>query len=214
MRKYIIIPIILYLLFLFFWPKQENGYWFSPQKALSNEERIQIYIDSFQLIASHEMLRSGVPASIKLAQGILESQYGQSELAVHANNHFGMKCGAEWEGNRYCKYSAEWSKSEGKAQKLGCFRRYKSVADCYKAHSDFLRYRKYYKNLFYLSSYDYKSWAIGLQKAGYATDPNYAKKLISLIQRYELFQYDVPNLEPEFPLVKERVHFPLPSTKR
>ena len=115
---------------------------------------------------------------------------------------------AEWEGNKYCKYSAEWSKKQAKSQKLACFRRYKTVAACYKAHSDFLRYRKYYKKLFDLSSYDYESWAKGLQEAGYATDPHYAKKLIALIERYELFQYDIPNLEPEFPLVKEKVNFP------
>jgi flagellum-specific peptidoglycan hydrolase FlgJ len=214
MRKYILIPIILYLLFLLFWSEQKKNNWFEGSKELSNEELIQNYIDSFQLTASHEMLRSGVPASIKLAQGILESRYGQSELAVHANNHFGMKCGTEWQGNRYCKYSPEWSDGKVESQKLGCFRRYDNVAACYKAHSDFLRYRKYYKDLFLLSSYDYESWAKGLQKAGYATDPNYAEKLISLIERYQLYQYDIPNLEPEFPLIKKRVRFPEDSIKR
>lgn len=207
MRKYILIPIVLYLLFLLFWYPSKKHDWVMVPETVDNEVLIQAYIDSFHLAASHEMLKSGVPASIKLAQGILESRYGQSELAIHANNHFGMKCGAEWTGNRYCKYSPEWENGKVKSQKLGCFRRYMSVSECYEAHSDFLRYRKYYRELFYLSSYDYESWAIGLQKAGYATDPKYAEKLISLIKRYKLYQYDVPNLEPEFPLIRERVRF-------
>jgi flagellum-specific peptidoglycan hydrolase FlgJ len=148
------------------------------------------YADSFSLLAKAEMKRTAVPASIKLAQGILESKYGQSELALKANNHFGIKCGKKWEGLRYSVLSDEWDKKRKKMRpSLGCFRVYESVEDCFKAHSEFLKAERY-SGLFELSATDYRGWAAGLQKAGYATDPKYAEKLIKLIESYRLFKYD------------------------
>ena len=134
------------------------------------------YIDRFKTIAVAEMKRTGVPASIKLAQGILESGYGSSELAKKANNHFGMKCGSQWNGKSY--------KHQG-----SCYRAYPSAEICYKEHSEFLK-RKHYEGLFKLKKTDYKGWAKGLQKAGYATDKNYPSKLIELIERFKLYKFD------------------------
>lgn len=159
--------------------------------SAKTNRKILVYIDSFSQSAKNEMQRSGVPASIKLAQGILESQYGQSELARKAYNHFGIKCGKNWDGLRYSVVSDEWEEAKKRMiPRLGCFRAYDSVADCYSAHSDFLRNGERYKALFNLMPSDYKSWAYGLQKAGYATDPKYAEKLISLIERFQLYKYD------------------------
>ena len=141
----------------------------------------EIYIEQFAGLAVEEMYRSGIPASITLAQGLLESGYGLSELAVKGNNHFGIKCHNNWAGGKM--YYDDDRKGE-------CFRKYKSPEDSYRDHSDFLRYRDRYKFLFDYKITDYKSWAHGLKKAGYATDPAYPKKLINLIETYELHQYD------------------------
>lgn len=140
-----------------------------------------IYIEQFATLAVEEMYRSGIPASITLAQGLLESGYGLSELAVKGNNHFGIKCHNNWTGGRM--YYDDDKKGE-------CFRKYKSPEESYRDHSDFLRYRDRYKFLFDYKITDYKSWANGLKKAGYATDPGYPKKLINLIETYELYEYD------------------------
>ena len=140
-----------------------------------------IYIEQFATLAVEEMYRSGIPASITLAQGLLESGYGLSELAVKGNNHFGIKCHNNWTGGRM--YYDDDKKGE-------CFRKYKSPEESYRDHSDFLRYRDRYKFLFDYKITDYESWANGLKKAGYATDPGYAKKLINLIETYELYEYD------------------------
>lgn len=140
-----------------------------------------IYIEQFATLAVEEMYRSGIPASITLAQGLLESGYGLSELAVKGNNHFGIKCHNNWTGGRM--YYDDDRKGE-------CFRKYKSPEESYRDHSDFLRYRDRYKFLFDYKITDYKSWANGLKKAGYATDPGYPKKLINLIETYELYEYD------------------------
>ncbi len=134
------------------------------------------YINKFKKISIAEMKRTGVPASIKLAQGILESGYGSSELAKKANNHFGMKCGSQWTGKTY-------------NLKSNCYRAYKSAEEGYREHSEFLK-RKHYEALFKLKKTDYKGWAKGLQKAGYATDKSYPAKLIELIERYKLYQFD------------------------
>jgi len=134
------------------------------------------YINRFKSIAVAEMKRTGVPASIKLAQGILESGYGSSELAKKANNHFGMKCGSQWSGKTY-------------NLKGSCYRAYVNADICYKEHSEFLK-RKHYEALFKLKKTDYKGWAKGLQKAGYATDKNYPSKLIEIIERYKLDRFD------------------------
>ena len=141
----------------------------------------EIYIEQFASLAVEEMYRSGVPASITLAQGLLESGYGLSELAVEGNNHFGIKCHNNWKGGRM--YYDDDRKGE-------CFRKYDSPEQSYRDHSDFLRYRDRYKFLFDYKITDYKSWAHGLKKAGYATDPSYPSKLIKLIEDYRLYEYD------------------------
>lgn len=139
------------------------------------------YISTYADIAVQEMYRSGVPASISLAQGMLESGNGRSELAQKSNNHFGIKCHNGWTGERV--YHDDDAKGE-------CFRKYSHPHQSYRDHSDFLRYRDRYKFLFDLKATDYKGWAYGLKQAGYATDPNYSTKLIKLIEDYKLYQYD------------------------
>ncbi len=132
------------------------------------------------------MYRSGVPASITLAQGILESRYGLSALASEGNNHFGIKCHKDWKG-KSMRYDDD-AKGE-------CFRVYDSADESFQDHSDFLRYRDRYKFLFDLKTTDYKGWAYGLKKAGYATDPNYPAKLIKYIEDYKLYEYDTMTYE-------------------
>ena len=141
----------------------------------------QTYIDTYSPIAVEEMLRSGVPASITLAQGLLESGAGQSRLATQGNNHFGIKCHKGWTGA---------SLRHDDDQKNECFRSYDSPEESFRDHSDFLRYRDRYKFLFDLERTDYKGWAYGLKKAGYATDPGYPGKLIKYIEEYDLTRFD------------------------
>ena len=157
------------------------------------------YIDKYSDIAIKEMKRTGVPASITLAQGILESNAGQSVLATKGNNHFGIKCHNDWKGKTM--------KMDDNAPKE-CFRVYPNAEASFRDHSDFLRSRDRYKSLFELKQTDYKGWARGLKKAGYATDPGYADKLITLIEDYELYRFDKgvkvsvkPPLEIEEPKV-------------
>jgi LysM repeat protein len=148
------------------------------------------YIRNYQDIAIAEMVRSGIPASIKLAQAILESSCGKSDLACKANNHFGIKCGGSWSGKSYHKEDDDYA--DGKLVK-SCFREFNSVMESYIAHSDFLAdpgKAGRYGPLFDLERTDYKGWAKGLSKAGYATDPQYANRLIEIIEKYELYRYD------------------------
>lgn len=140
------------------------------------EEYIAIYSD----IAQEEMRQYGIPASITLAQGILESGSGKGRLAVEANNHFGVKC-HEWTGAKI--YHDDDEKGE-------CFRKYKNSKYSFQDHSVFLSTRKRYHKLFILEKDDYKGWARELRAAGYATDRKYPDKLISLIERYQLFRFD------------------------
>lgn len=140
----------------------------------------QKYIDTYAAIAVREMYRSGVPASITLAQGILESGSGKSRLATQGNNHFGIKC-HDWKGK---------SMRADDDAKNECFRVYDDAEQSFKDHSDFLRYRDRYKFLFEYEVTDYKAWAYGLKKAGYATSPTYAESLIKLIEEYGLSKYD------------------------
>lgn len=140
-----------------------------------------LYLEKYAAYAVEEMHRSGVPASITLAQGMLESNYGRSELAVKANNHFGIQCHSSWTGGKYKKMDAGQMRD---------FRVYETVLGSYHDHSDFLSGNKRYKSLFELERSDYKGWAEGLQKAGYAEDKTYAAKLISVIERYGLDKYD------------------------
>lgn len=152
------------------------------------------YIEKYKDSAIREMNRSGVPASITLSQGMLESGNGNSELATKANNHFGIKCHSDWKGP---------SVSMDDDAKNECFRKYKSVYDSYVDHSDFLMNRSRYAFLFQLKITDYKAWAKGLKKAGYATNPKYPELLIGIIERHKLYEYDK--------LYKQKKDEPLPS---
>jgi len=138
------------------------------------------YITFYKDIAISEMKQYGIPASITLAQGILESGSGRGRLAVKANNHFGIKC-HDWEG-------AKIFHDDDRAQE--CFRKYKDANTSFRDHSEFLANRKRYAKLFELDKDDYKGWARELRRAGYATDRKYPQKLISLIERYELYKFD------------------------
>ena len=154
------------------------------------------YIQTYKHIAVSEMMRTGIPASIKLAQAILESACGQSDLACKANNHFGIKCGNDWKGKSYKKEDDDYE--DGKLVK-SCFREFPSAYDSYIAHSDFLTdpaKSKRYGSLFELQPDDYKGWAKGLSRAGYATDPQYAQRLIDIIEKYELYRFDKETDEP------------------
>jgi len=163
-----------------------------PEIVASARMTPEEYIEKYKSIAIQEMKRHGIPASITLAQGGLESGWGSSELAVNANNHFGIKCHG-WEGAIYRK-DAEIPKE--------CFRKYDSPEQSYRDHSDFLRYRERYSFLFTLACTDYKGWANGLLSAGYATNPNYPSLLINLIEKYGLDKYDKTGATPQ----KREVH--------
>lgn len=139
------------------------------------------YIEKYNKLAVSEMKRSGVPASITLAQGILESDNGNGRLAKKANNHFGIKCHDNWKGRKI--YHDDDRKKE-------CFRKYDNAAESYRDHSDFLRNSSRYASLFNLDTENYKGWARGLKKAGYATDNHYDKLLIKIIEENGLYQYD------------------------
>lgn len=139
------------------------------------------YIETFKDDAIKEMILFNIPASITLAQGMLESSNGNSDLAVYANNHFGIKCHTEWNGPTFIK--DDDAKDE-------CFRKYQSPLDSYTDHSNFLKTRSRYAPLFELKPTDYKGWAKGLKKVGYATDPKYTHRLITLIEDYQLYQFD------------------------
>lgn len=138
------------------------------------------YIEKYHEIAIRQQKLHGIPSSIILAQGLLESGAGRGRLATQANNHFGIKC-HEWSGDRIFHDDDERNE---------CFRKYRHASESYEDHSLFLVNRPRYKNLFQLNPTDYKAWAHGLKAAGYATDPAYAQKLISLIERYNLHEYD------------------------
>lgn len=151
----------------------------------------QDYIEKYKRIAVKEMNRAGIPASIKLAQALLESGAGKSELARKANNHFGIKCHADWTGKTYEKEDDDYD-DFGNLKK-SCFRKYKDVEDSYIAHSEFLRDPRKanrYGFLFRLEITDYKRWAKGLKSSGYATAGNYDNMLIKLIENYKLYEFD------------------------
>jgi len=141
----------------------------------------QEYIDTFSEIAQMEMKAYGIPASITLAQGLLESGFGKGELAMKTNNHFGIKCHTGWQGD----YDFHDDDEKGE-----CFRKYNHPMYSYRDHSIFLKGRSRYGFLFDLRNDDYQKWAKGLRQAGYATDKRYPQKLIALIERYELFKFD------------------------
>ncbi len=139
------------------------------------------YIEKYAETAVREMKATGIPASITLAQGCLESGNGNSTLATKANNHFGIKCHKNWKGKTIRHDDDE---------KNECFRSYRSADESFRDHSDFLRYSDRYAALFNLELTDYKGWAYGLQKAGYATAKTYAESLIRIIEENELYRYD------------------------
>jgi flagellum-specific peptidoglycan hydrolase FlgJ len=155
---------------------------------------VENYIDRYKVIAKSNMATYGIPASIILAQGILESGSGKGSLSLLANNHFGIKCKTEWTGpSVFFDDDAEQE----------CFRKYNNGEESYSDHAVFLKNRPYYTALFDLQQDDYNSWAYGLKKAGYATDPKYPNKLIAIIERYSLNQFDAEVLGKAPVVIKE-----------
>jgi LysM repeat protein len=150
-------------------------------QAQTRKMTVYEYIEQYKSVAIEEMLRSKIPASITLAQGILESSNGNSALATEGNNHFGIKCKSNWTGRTIM---------EDDDEKQECFRAYETARDSYKDHSDYLMVTTRYAFLFDLGEKDYKGWAIGLSEAGYATNPNYPRLLIDLIEKHKLSEYD------------------------
>lgn len=156
--------------------------------AQAQSESTVVYIELYKKIAVQEMKRTGIPASITLAQGILESNSGESNLAKKFNNHFGIKCKSDWKGET--TYQDDDTKQE-------CFRVYPTALASFKDHSDFLKNRPNYAALFTLDPVDDSAWAYGLKKAGYATASDYPKRLLKIIDDYELSQYNFPELDNE-----------------
>lgn len=156
----------------------------SAFNEMSTKITVEQYINTYKGLAISEMERIGIPASITLAQGLLESGTGNSKLATEGNNHFGIKCHNTWTGKTM--YVDDDAPNE-------CFRVYNTAYDSYIDHSNFLYGKPRYAELFTFKSNDYKSWAHGLKKAGYATNPNYAPLLIDLIEKYQLYRFDDPN---------------------
>jgi flagellum-specific peptidoglycan hydrolase FlgJ len=147
------------------------------------------YISTYKEIAKNNMRQYGIPSSIILGQGILESGAGTGPLSVLANNHFGIKCHKDWTGP-----SVNYDDDEEQE----CFRKYDKSVESYQDHAIFLKNRPWYRPLFDLEKDDYKLWARGLKNAGYATDPKYPDKLIAIIERYQLNQYDAEVLGKDF----------------
>ena len=154
--------------------------------SAQSDDAVKQYIDKYKEIAINEEIRTGVPAAITLAQGIFESMAGQSDLALASNNHFGIKCKENWTGNKV--YHDDDARGE-------CFRSYATVEESYRDHSDFLKTRPHYTFLFDLDPTDYKAWAYGLKKAGYATNPAYAYAIIKKIEDNDLQQYTLIALQ-------------------
>ncbi len=175
MRRYYILSLVLLILCTSCHRKLHRMHRAARHKLTTEE-----YIDAYKWIARKEMKKNGIPASITLAQGILESASGNSVLARKANNHFGIKCTSDWNGKTY--YADDDKPNE-------CFRRYKHPETSFHDHSEFLK-RKRYSSLFELDRDDYEGWAKGLRKAGYATNPKYPQLLINLIEKHKLYKYD------------------------
>lgn len=154
---------------------QNNGY----------DEAVKAYIQAYKGIAIREMMEYRIPASITLAQGIYESNAGRSPLSTEANNHFGIKCHKDWSGSTYLQ--DDETKNE-------CFRKYNTPEESFRDHSIYLSGQDRYKSLFKLEITDYKGWARGLKASGYATNPQYADRLVKTIEDYKLYQYDVADL--------------------
>lgn len=169
--------------------KSQNEVIESTSRTVVTNDIIGNYVLQYKDIAMSNMKTYGIPASIILAQGILESGAGRGNLAINSNNHFGIKCHADWKGD---------SVRHDDDSLQECFRKYDKVAESYKDHALFLTGKGRYASLFALDKDDYQSWAKGLRKAGYATDPKYPDKLISYIERYNLGQYDAQVLGKKY----------------
>lgn len=159
-----------------------------PFLSFAQDNTTKDYVEKYKGIAIREMKRTSIPASITLAQAILESASGESNLAKNANNHFGIKCKTEWTGQKI--YQNDDAKNE-------CFRVYPNADSSFIDHSNFLKYRPYYAALFELDPIDDTAWAYGLKKAGYATEKDYPQRLLKIIDDYELAQYNYPELVEE-----------------
>jgi len=157
--------------------------------AQAQQDKARAYIENYKEIAIAEMQRTGVPAAITLAQGLVESGCGEGDLCKRSNNHFGIKCKVDWTGDKV--YHDDDQKNE-------CFRSYPSVVESYKDHSDFLKTREVYSFLFQIDPTDYTEWAKGLKKAGYATEKNYPQNLIKVINEYNLNQYSILGLDKNY----------------
>ena len=167
----------------------------ATQRKIPSYEK---YIKTYSALAIEQQKKYKIPASITLAQGLLESGAGQSDLARRSNNHFGIKCHSDWRGGRV--YHDDDLRGE-------CFRKYNRVEDSYEDHSKFLK-RSRYDRLFQLKITDYKGWARGLQKCGYATDRAYANKLIKVIEDYELYRYDTGKVHKLTRQEKKKLKYP------
>jgi hypothetical protein len=176
--RYSVLPAILFLFIILFSCRATRT---GLQEATPENHATSEYIEKYAPIAISEMKRTGVPASIKLAQGMIESDYGRSSLARIANNHFGIKCHSTWKGP--VVYHDDDARDE-------CFRKYSDPEQSYRDHSDFLVSGSRYRSLFNLDPTDYKGWARGLKSAGYATNPAYADMLIKKIEANGLDAYD------------------------
>jgi len=175
--------------------KDDSETLIATSKVNVSKNTVEDYINLYSGAAMQSMKTYGIPASIKLAQGILESGSGNGTLCRTANNHFGIKCKEEWTGETV-------SHTDDAPDE--CFRKYHSAMESYNDHSEFLANRVYYKNLFTLDKSDYSAWAKGLKKAGYATDPRYPQKLISIIERYKLYEYDQKVLGSNYEFVAKK----------
>jgi flagellum-specific peptidoglycan hydrolase FlgJ len=194
MWKVIIVPLLIYLMYVYYvdnWSTKSDKYLLTSAQYFPSEE-IQNYAKKYAYLAISEMEKWNIPASITLAQAVLESNCGKSTLAIKGNNHFGIKSSKIWDNAaRICLYSNEWLHQQSKMiRMLSCFEKFDTIEESFEAHSKFLRNRPHYADLFELPPFNYKSWSEGLQKAGYATDPNYANKLQNIITRYHLDDYD------------------------
>ena len=189
--------IILFLLIV-------NGSILTAQNKQQNKITLD-YIDKYKDIAMEEMVKYKIPASITLAQGILESGNGQSKLAKQGNNHFGIKCHSDWKGKTM--------RMDDDAPNE-CFRVYKTAEESYRDHSKFLKNSQRYASLFDLKITDYKGWAKGLKKAGYATLPTYANVLINYIETYDLQQYDEMVVKGKAKPVEPKPETPKPAPKK
>lgn len=166
---------------------------FSFRREETVQPIVYEYIEDYKYLAIDEMIRTGIPASVTIAQAIIESKAGVSRLAQATNNHFGIKCKSYWEGSSY--YHPDDDRDQYGNLIPSCFRKYDSVTHSYLDHSDFLMNTEHYKPLFKYDKVDFEMWALGLEACGYATDKDYAEKLIRTIELYELHELDYYTIE-------------------